>query len=542
MEINIFNRQKKESTDQIAIAVQEGYAFLKERIAELEFALEDREYVRINDQSEGDFSVEAFKKINKLAKLYYLKNPLLRRAVVTQTTYTFGQGVTYEAEQRDINEVIQRFIDNNKNQKELFDHSALMQKEIELQLYGNLYFVLFIDGLTGNTLIRTIHPNEIVDIVSDPEDRRTILYYKRSWSKKIFSTISGQYEIREMITYYPDIENRNPAKTIGGKPVEVSPIFHVKVNSLSDMKFGVSEIYSAIDWAKAYKGFLEDWTSVVNALSKFAFALKTKRGKTGIDKAKEMLDQRLTGNETTQNFAPSSGSVFIGGSDDELKPIKTSGATVSVKDGRYLLLMVCSATGIFEHYLTGDPSTGNLATAKAMERPMEILFKNRQKLWTDIFKTLFGVVIKESVRAPKGLLSGKGKIVFDEYFDAEKVIMQLDKENTDEELRQKPISLDVRINFPEVLEKDTAVIVESIETASKVMIGMGNKDISDKIIMRLLLTALSVENPDKYMEAIFKKEEGAGAIGNKEEQEIIESAKKLKTVIGEALRSTHAKK
>ncbi|WP_319580514.1 hypothetical protein [uncultured Methanospirillum sp.] len=46
---------------------------------------------------------------------------------------------------------------------------------------------------------------------------------------------------------------------------------HVKVNCLNDMLWGVSEVYTAIDWSKGYKEFLEDWMRLVKAYSRFAW-------------------------------------------------------------------------------------------------------------------------------------------------------------------------------------------------------------------------------------------------------------------------------
>jgi len=48
-------------------------------------------------------------------------------------------------------------------------------------------------------------------------------------------------------------------------------------------------------------------------------------------------------------------------------------------DARRLMLMVCSATASTSLYLTGDPSTGILRTAKTMERPMELPVHARAK-------------------------------------------------------------------------------------------------------------------------------------------------------------------
>src|SRR5208337_1116523 len=84
----------------------------------------------------------------------------------------------------------------------------------------------------------------------------------------------------------------------------------------------------------------------------------------------------------------------------EMSPIKSSGATTSAEGGNKLLLMVCSATGIFQHYLSADPGKGNVATAKTMERPMELQSLNRRTQWAHTYRDSLQYVIDQSVIAP----------------------------------------------------------------------------------------------------------------------------------------------
>jgi len=488
----------------------ESLEFLQERLAELELALEDAGWMKLSSESNREFSREGLRKINQLARLYWIKNPLIKRAVLTQTQYVFGQGVNIEAEDPDVNEVIQEFLDDPKNRAEFTEHQARMIKETEMQCFGNIFFVFFVNRSTGTVRIRTIPVDEIEDIICNPEDAKEPWYYKRVWIERRFNTSTGNYEIRQRVAYYPDWKY-NPTgghpKAIGGKPVEDALVYHVAVNKLSDMKFGVSEVYAGIDWARAYKEFLENWATIVKAYSRFAWQLTAKGGKKGVAKAKDKLQSTLGINSGAETNPPAvTASAFIGTEGARLEPIKTAGATTKAEDGRRLLLMVSAATGIYEHYF-GDPSTGNLATAKSMERPMELMFRNRQQLWAGVFKEMCQFVIEQSVRAPKGKLPGQ--ILKNEYGE-EYVQLANDMSNR------------VNVTFPDILEKDAKEKVSAIVSAATLdgKTPAGTLDL--KRITRMLLLALGEENVDEILEDLFPDdEEGEGR--NKEEEQEIET-------------------
>src|SRR5262249_50712420 len=157
--------------------------------------------------------------------------------------------------------------------------------------------------------------------------------------------------------------------TVRGVPVRWdAPIYHIKTGGFSDMRFGVPEIYAAVDWAKAYKEFLEDWATITRALSRFAWKASTKGGQRGVAALKSRLSTTLGSGagmgETTP--PPVTGSIAVMSEGNNLEPIKTAGATTSMEDGRRLLLMVCSALGLPETFF-GDVSVGTLATATSLD-------------------------------------------------------------------------------------------------------------------------------------------------------------------------------
>jgi hypothetical protein len=465
--------------------------FFQERIAELELAVEDQGWSRLGSKGK-ELDKSTLDKINDWARMYWLKNPLIRRAILTQTQYVFGQGIQIEAEHEEVNEVVQDFLEDQKNRDELTQQQALMQKETELQMFGNLFFVFFTDPSTGRVRVRTIPMDQIVDVMVDNEDFKTVQYYKRVFFK-------GN---EQKIKYYPDWTNEDPLDEIEGYPVEKdTPIYHLAVNKLSDQKFGTSEIYGVMDWAKAYKNFLEDWATIVNAYSRFAWKVKTKGGQKSVNKVQKGLQSSYsTGLHKENNPAAAAGSTWIEGQGVSMEPFKASGPSTKAGDGNKMVHMISAGTGIFYHYLMGDPSTGNLATAKAMERPMEIMFKDRQTLWKSALGKIFQYVIDESVKAPKGKLGGA---VIRNYYGDKVVELAKDTTSEDPEKRGKPMSKTVHITFPDLLEKDVTSRVEAIVSAATLNGKEPAGTLEDEQVTRMILDALNVENPDEIIQRMY---------------------------------------
>lgn len=422
---------------------------LQERIAELELALDDVGYERIGDSNfDKQFTKASIDKIAAMARVYWLKNPLVKRAVATQANYVFGQGVDVVAADEDVQTVVDAFMEDSKNRAELTGEQAMLTKETELQVTSNLFFTFFTDPLNGATRVRTIPLSEITRIIYNPDDSKEPWYYYRQWQQPKEAG-SQKYEMHQAM--YPDInympKGGLPKHFNGIEVMALNPVYHVKTNCLSDMEYGVSEIYAAIDWAKAYKDFLEDWYTIVKSLSKFAWKATSKSGATGMAQAKQVLEGAINSGSNPMNsdLPGQAAQVWMSSDNFDLAPMPKSGATVAVDDGRRALLMVCAATGIYEHYF-GDPSTGNLATAKAMEQPMLLMFQERQELWTDVFNTILGYVINQSALKPGGKL--RGVMSFNDYGES-----YVDMGDTDR-------SVDVK--FPPILQEDVNERIDAI--------------------------------------------------------------------------------
>lgn len=475
-------------------AVSPELEYLEERLAELELSLaqEDAGWMSLIGDGEQEFSRDAIGKIASLARLNYLKNPLIRRAVDVQMYYVFGQDVTIRADDPEVNDVIQAFLDDTKNRVELTGHQARQLKEVDLRLFGNLFFVFFPDAETGRVRVRTIPLEQIDDIVCNPEDAKEPQFYLRAWTQ---TDVDGKTtrQKRAYVDWWYAAEDQ--PDTVRGYPVDWEhPVYHVKAGGLSNMRFGVSEVYPALDWAKAYKAFLEDWATLTRAYSRFAHKLTLPSTK-GIAAAKARLGSTLGEGSGETNPPPVTGSTFIAGPGTDISPIRIGGANVSMEDGRRLLLMVAAAVGLPETFF-GDTAIGSLATARSLDRPTELQMRNRQAFWGDVYLDILNYVVLQSVKA--GALAGR---IIEEPDGTPRVELPPDPETGE------PREAGITVEWPPILEHDIPARVAAITDAATLKGLPVAPTMDPKTVSRLLLQTLGAGDVDALLDELYPPEE-----------------------------------
>ena len=475
---------------------------LEERLHALEDALNQPEWIRLTTQAELEFSREGLESIVSLARVMYLKNPLIQRGVTVKQLYVWGQGWTVKAANEDVQKVIDQFLYDPKNDDVIGSHEARMNLEVDLQVDGNLFFCFFVNRGTGRVRVRTINFDEINQVICNPDDAKEPWFYKREWTAQKFDVGSGNIQTEKHTAYYPDWRYTplNQPSTIGSYPVHWDkPVYHVKVGGMSSWKFGLSEVYDAIDWASAYKSFLEDWASIVRSLRRFAWQVTTTGGNRGVAAAKTKLNttlgQSVGGAET--NPPPIVGSAFIGNENTKIAPVSTSGATISAEDGRRLLLMVAASFGLPETFF-GDADIGTLATAKSLDRPTELMMEDRQALWRDIFLNIFLFVVMWAVKAPSGALRGKATV--QDNFEDGQHNERLDWGDDADAA--------ISVEFPPLLQHDIpAMVSATVQAATLGASGTLAGTIDQITLSRMLLTLLGVSNAEEILEEMYPNDE-----------------------------------
>jgi len=475
--------------------------YLSERLAELEdFWREDRDWINIGATAgDQEFSRQGLQYAGRIARIMFLANPLINRGVTVKSDYVWGRGVSISAKDETLNELIQQFLDDPRNQVEFTSQPSRIQKDIELQTDGNIFFAFIVHPITGRVRTRTIPVDEITDTITNPGDKKEVWFYKREWVELTVDLSTGEVKQTDKKAYYPDWDYK-PAtlpRSIGDVDVINVPIYHVKIGGFSDWKFGVPEIYSSLNWAKSYTKFLSNWASLMQVYARFALKITTSGGTAGIATAKARIGTTISSTSRETNPPPAPGSSFIrsqngeGVTQADVDVVRTAGATTSAEDGRRLLLMVCAALKIPETFL-GDVSVGTLATAKSLDRPTELAFANRQQLWAYVYHAIIDFVVYQSVKAPQGAINQAhiATITKNEY--GEDVIAWEDK-----------INHHVDVDFPPIVEHDLLPFVQAVKTAAT-LDGAAPSVITDnRLLARMFLTVLGENDIDEILDQLY---------------------------------------
>lgn len=502
------NTVLRESATEVAASLD----LMQERLVELELGLEDRGWRRLGGEIEREFSREALRDIAYLSRLYYLKNPLIRRAVDVQRFYVFGQGVTISASYAPLNDVVQAFWDDRRNAAEITSHQAQGMREVDLQLAGNVFLPCFTDPVSGRVRVRSIPFDEIAEVIKNPDDRNDPWFYRRDWMRRELDSAGKMHEVRTT-AYYPALGFR-PApgrriEQIDGKPVKWdAPVLHVKVGGTGDMTYGVPEVYPALDWAKAVKQDLEDYATLKRALARYAWNLTVKGGAKTIAAAKAKIGTTLGsgGAETTERNPPGPpGATFISAADGaQLAPMKTAGAQPTPEEGRAMRLMVAAAVGVPETILMGDADVGNLATAKTLDRPTELKIEDRQELWTSVFRTLLDHAARTMAEAtspvvelPDAVLEDlAGTETPDTLPDQRLVITATDEGGN-------PYRADVDVDWPPVVEHDQVATIEALVKGATLGTGQQVGMIPRKALARKIMATLDFDDIDALLDQLW---------------------------------------
>lgn len=428
-------------------------------MAELELARDDAGWVRLG-ANETNGLMEATRSWSvRRARAYFDRDPLSKQAVRTWTNFTLGRGITFKAKDDTANKVLRTFWDDSVN-KPILSNKGQRKSNDKLLVDGEVFFIFF--EAAGVVKIRRIDPLEITEIISDPDDIETKRLYKREW----VDARSAQHT-----AYYRDWMNDDKLGTWQDQYRQpqtanaAGVIYHVPFNSLSLR--GISLLFSGMDWAKAYRKFLEARASITQALARFAWKAKIKGSAAQVAGVRaEWRSAVASGGGAETNPPPAPGATFVENEAYDLSPIKTeSGASSAKIDSNMLLQIFGNSVGIFPQYF-GAGEAFRLATAKAMELPMLVQFEAHQQFWADVYDEIFSFVMNKNHIPPA-----------DQFVD---------------------------IDFPPIVEGELAPRVEAI---TKVITAFPELD-GDQM-RKLALTTLGVNNPDEILKGITPEEAAA---------------------------------
>jgi hypothetical protein len=461
----------------------------KERLWELELALEDRGWVRETTLAALEFSRYGVQQLIRICRIYGIKNPIIKRIAEICELYVFGRGIEIRADDDTANDVIQDFLQANDAE---MGHTGLAKKENDIQTDGALYFGLPTDP-KGKVRVLMIDALEIMDVATDPDDTAHPQFFKRRWTRSELDMSSGRDKMTTLTAWYPSLEylqgepKQKPAK-IGDDPVNWDmPILRDRSSGSgpSKWRWPVPPIFAAVDWARAYKDILEDYATVRRTFARFALMVETKGGPGAIAAYNSLFSTSFADADGTQierNPPPVVGSAHISGPGNSLQAFKSAGAQSNPDEARRILLMACASAGMPETFF-GDASTGSLATAVSLDRPTELKFTAIQRRWSHILKMILHYVLDMSAKSPGGRL----------------------KEARANNSAPQPIKIIVK--FPTVIEHEIQPMIQAITEIASLggRNGIAAGIVDRRTIAALLLEEIGYEDVDDLLDKIYGK-------------------------------------
>lgn len=377
--------------------------------------------------------------VNEEAWRYYNTDPIARHLVRLNNAYTFARGVSVRASDPDLDKWLKKFWNHPRNRDSISRAKAQWRLGRDMQLKGEVFFVFYTSTLTGRVTVRTLPPEQIASIEYADGDTDTPLVFNREYTK------DGK-----------TIKQSLPDYRVAGEPYKPDAttemcVMHVIGNELNGR--GISDLTTAIPWIKALKGFMEDRATLTLALATFAFRQKVKGNRQSLERVAAQWGTY----ETALRYGDGDGrerrqaaNTIVENEASNLDQIKTdSGASNAYQDMRMFRQQAGIGAGAFEHYL-GDPSTGNLATATAMELPMLKLFEFGQSFWGDVFEEMLEFVIRQGVRYNTDL---RGKAMADVDNTGGTPTWLLEPEA----VKGQEVDLSTEAVFPPIVQSDIAV-------------------------------------------------------------------------------------
>jgi len=304
----------------------------------------------------------------------YQYSPLIRGAIDLKTRYTFGLSFNIQTANKSNQKILDAIKSDPGNQLSLFGSQALIEADHELQKGGNIFLAVWVK--TTPIQIRVWSAYEIGNIITDPDDADMPMFYVRTWIDS-----SG----KEHTKAYPSVFNRKFAGIVNQDGVQATVdtdvvVFHMAEGKGLKQKWALSPYTAALPWNRAYEGFLLDFAAIVQMIRKYTTMFTTTGGNAQVSAISTQFsnDRRAVGNQV----------VATEGNDFKVVDAG-SNKIVGPADSQWLLRQFCTSTGVPENLLTGNPQTGNRASAQELTANFLPLIEERQTAWADTFRTIF---------------------------------------------------------------------------------------------------------------------------------------------------------
>jgi hypothetical protein len=326
-----------------------------------------------------------------LSRIINRKDPLARNAMRIWNAFVIGRGPTWSILKEDENhayaKLLKSFWSHPYNAK-IFSLAGQLDMHRTLLREGELTFIIHLNQRIP-TVSFLADSLEVTNVLVHPGDENTPIYLERShrpFKWQISGAGSRKVYQDKIRTYYrhAGVDDRLLFSSLIQPPDNSIPravVLHLTLEKFGGRGWPLSEASQA--WIRTFASFMSDRATLSKSLSRFAWQVK---GGAGTFSKVDTLLGKDAEDETP------AGSTWV--STKPLVPIKPqTGANDAKADGRLFRQAVGAGVSITEPNLTGDPSTGNLASLTAMDGTMAKNFMMGQGVLADFWRDVFTAAI-----------------------------------------------------------------------------------------------------------------------------------------------------
>ena len=281
----------------------------------------------------------------------YRENSMLYRAVELKVDHLIGDdGIRPGSPSPELERFLNRFWDHPENDMD----ARLPIIAAEQIIAGDIFVLMFTDGLSGMSYIRPLPYDMVLDIEVSPTD------FEREVA---FIVAAGDGTTKRYPAYADDLEPTTEC------------VFHGKINAPVGSLWGQSDLATALDEANAYKQILKDRSRLHWAMRLFNWFVTVPAGKVAEASAKYATP-------------PQSGSIIVKSDSEQWEAITPNirGADAA-QDLFALRLDILAGLGLPPFWF-GDVTGMNFSTAQIVEYNTFRNLKRKQRAFLHLLRRM----------------------------------------------------------------------------------------------------------------------------------------------------------
>lgn len=505
---------------------------------------------------------EVRKSLAQRSRIALLQDPLAGAEVEHRANFALGRGISKpKAAHDEVQTIIDEAWEDPVNAAKLTSYSAQRKLSNNLWTAANAYLAYFENADAGKIRVGWVNPDNIEDIVTDPEDDERPLYYvcrkeRRTWDFETHSlkvetnyTEEGSYKTW-YYAHWRNVEDfeeekgyrKEPPKDPGkpadpefGKPkpsdLADGKIEHFAINLVGRTLFGTPPWARSLRFFSAMNQFSEARVAMAQASASIIAKRVRRGGPSDLLKAAsnvasqfgELATARFggegyrlpaspigPGTNPSRGQAPMpAGSWWTENESDRLEAVRlSSGSGEAAQDAQILRAPISAAAGLGQHYL-GDASNANLSTAVSLELPALMMVNAWQEMLEAILRFFIDRAIETAVRSGRlgGMaLTEEEKIEWG--VDGRKPLNKLRLSEDREEMEKrtkKDLSYELempypgRRNLPEVIAAATQLATAFDPTGT-------NHPLRRQLLTDVFRHGYQVEDPSRLVDELWPED------------------------------------